>query len=336
MERRIRTQGLTSHPASFLTHSGFRNGSANSVSVKTPKESRPGCLLNWQEGPQWAGLGWRWWLALIAGLACVWQVKASSYMQLTCCLLGSSYLSTVGLDYINYPTKVVFRSCKLIPTMAVALVMNRERFSLTDITCAVAICVGLALFALADMTSVSKVSTAFGMALQASSTVADAFLPNLQQALFKQGASTLEVTYYTNLYVFFIMTLMGGGSGHLHGAWTFVRANGTNGLHLLLYSVVAYWAINFHIRVVQRYGSVVAVLVGNLRKAGTIALSFVVFPKPFSWFYVAGTVLVFGGLTITAYVKDQKRRCGFSCRPATRTLPWHVVANLTRLGGNTW
>ena len=49
-------------------------------------------------------------------------------------------------------------------------------------------------------------------------------------------------------------------------------------------------------------------LVGNLRKAGTIALSFLVFPKPFSWYYVWGTVLVFGGLTITAYVKDQKRR----------------------------
>jgi hypothetical protein len=32
----------------------------------------------------------------------------------------------------------------------------------------------------------------------------------------------------------------------------------------------------------QHYGSVVAVLVGNTRKAGTIALSFLLFPKPFS------------------------------------------------------
>jgi drug/metabolite transporter (DMT)-like permease len=158
------------------------------------------------------------------------KVKASSYVQLTGCLLGSSYLSTVGLDYINYPTKVVFRSCKLIPTMAVALVMNKERFSATDITCAIAICTGLAMFAFADMTSVSKVSTVFGMALQASSTVADAFLPNLQQALFKQGASTLEVTYYTNLYVFCLMTLMGGGSGHLVGAFAFVKQNVVNGM----------------------------------------------------------------------------------------------------------
>ncbi len=36
------------------------------------------------------------------------------------------------------------------------------------------------------------------------------------------------------------------------------------GALLLFYSVVAYWAINFHIRVVQRYGSVVAGLVWDL------------------------------------------------------------------------
>lgn len=109
------------------------------------------------------------------------SVKVASYMQLTLCLLGSSYLSTVGLDYINYPTKVVFRSCKLIPTMAVAFLFNKERFSPMDIACAIAVCAGLAMFAFADMSGSAKVSTVFGMALQALSVIADAFLPNLQQ-----------------------------------------------------------------------------------------------------------------------------------------------------------
>jgi len=71
------------------------------------------------------------------------KVARSDYMQLTACLFGTSYLSTVGLDYISYPTKVVFRSCKLIPTMAVAFCYNSERFSFTDIWCAVAICAGI-------------------------------------------------------------------------------------------------------------------------------------------------------------------------------------------------
>ena len=51
-----------------------------------------------------------------------------------------------------------------------------------------------------------------------------------------------------------------------------MRQNVSNGMLLLVYSVVAYWAINFHIRIVQRYGSVVAVLVGNMRKAGLALL----------------------------------------------------------------
>jgi hypothetical protein len=35
-------------------------------------------------------------------------------------LLLSLPPSLQALDYINYPTKVVFRSCKLIPTMVIA------------------------------------------------------------------------------------------------------------------------------------------------------------------------------------------------------------------------
>ena len=37
----------------------------------------------------------------------------SAYPLLTFCLLSSSSLSNLALNYINFPTKVVFRSCKV-------------------------------------------------------------------------------------------------------------------------------------------------------------------------------------------------------------------------------
>ena len=37
----------------------------------------------------------------------------SSYTLLTFCLLSSSSLSNLALNFINFPTKVVFRSCKV-------------------------------------------------------------------------------------------------------------------------------------------------------------------------------------------------------------------------------
>ena len=37
----------------------------------------------------------------------------SAYPLLTFCLLSSSSLSNLALNYINFPTKVVYRSCKV-------------------------------------------------------------------------------------------------------------------------------------------------------------------------------------------------------------------------------
>ena len=47
------------------------------------------------------------------------------------------------------------------------------------------------------------------------------------------------------------------------------------------------------------------VLVGNTRKALTIVMSFVLFPKPVSPLYVLGGLFVFGGLTTIAYWKEK-------------------------------
>ena len=51
----------------------------------------------------------------------------SSYMLLCFFLLVSSATSNIALGFINYPTKVVFRSCKLIPTMLIAVTYNKKK-----------------------------------------------------------------------------------------------------------------------------------------------------------------------------------------------------------------
>ena len=73
---------------------------------------------------------------------------------------------------------------------------------------------------------------------------------------------------------------------------------------LTIYTFLAYIAITFHMTLVQEFGGIATVMVGNTRKALTIVLSFVLFPKPLSWLYFLGGVFVFGGLTSYAYWKD--------------------------------
>ena len=59
----------------------------------------------------------------------------SSYAALCIFLLISSATSNIALKYINYPTKVVFRSCKLIPTMAIAVLYNKKKVVSTMCCC---------------------------------------------------------------------------------------------------------------------------------------------------------------------------------------------------------
>ena len=231
----------------------------------------------------------------------------SAYPLLTFCLMSSSALSNLALNFINFPTKVVFRSCKLIPTMAVASVIHRKVFTLKEYCCALAICAGLVMFAAADW----QLSPSFhpvGLTLVSLSVCADAILPNAQERLFRLGSSRLEVTFFTNIFTLMVMTFTTLLSGDLIGIIQFARKTPRLQLYMVVYTFIAYIAISVHMTVVKRFGGVTAVLVATVRKAMTLVLSFIIFPKKFSWFYVLGAGLVLGGLTVSSLAKMDERR----------------------------
>jgi adenosine 3'-phospho 5'-phosphosulfate transporter B3 len=233
----------------------------------------------------------------------------SAYPLLTFCLLSSSALSNLALNFINFPTKVVFRSCKLIPTMLVASVVHKKIFTPLEYACALAVCTGLVLFAAADW----KYTPSFhpiGLILVTLSVCADAVLPNAQERLFQLGSSRLEVTYFTNLLTLGAMTITTFLSGDLVGLYVFANKNNNHQLcmYMTMYTAVAYFAISMHMSVVKRFGGVAAVVLATARKGMTLMLSFLIFPKAFSWFYVFGALLVLGGLLASSLFKIKKKK----------------------------
>eukprot|EP00013_Stygamoeba_regulata_P004987 CAMPEP_0177637432 /NCGR_PEP_ID=MMETSP0447-20121125/4968_1 /TAXON_ID=0 /ORGANISM="Stygamoeba regulata, Strain BSH-02190019" /LENGTH=225 /DNA_ID=CAMNT_0019139359 /DNA_START=107 /DNA_END=781 /DNA_ORIENTATION=- len=121
------------------------------------------------------------------------------YILLTICLMASSGLSNQALNYLNFPTKVIFRSCKLIPTMFMAVVINGRAFPPAEYLTGLAVCAGLILFTLADVTSLDSFDPR-GIVLVSLSTIADSILPNLQEKAYSLGSSRLEITFYSNIY----------------------------------------------------------------------------------------------------------------------------------------
>lgn len=231
----------------------------------------------------------------------------SAYPFLTACLLASSALSNVALNYINFPTKVVFRSCKLIPTMVVATIVHRKVFSVTEYLCALAVCAGLIFFAAADW-SLTPTFHPIGLLFVSLSVCADAILPNAQEGLFQLGSSRMEVTYYTNVFTLIAMTAMTLLSGDLFGLISFARNNTVLQAYMFIYTFIASIAISLHMTVVKKFGGVAAVVLATGRKGMTLVLSFLLFPKMFSWFYVVGATLVLGGLLVQSLAHIQAKK----------------------------
>ncbi|CAM9178286.1 unnamed protein product [Ectocarpus sp. 4 AP-2014] len=240
-----------------------------------------------------------------------------SYVVLAGLLGMSSSLSNMALNYIKYPTKVIFRSCKLIPTMAIAVVWRKKIVSRWEFLAAFSVCAGLVIFGKAD----AKLEPDFdprGIAMVMLSVCADAFLPNMQEHVFSMGTSRVEVTFFTNSLTVLGMLLSTAANGNLAEFLSYAVTSSSALLHMLVYGVMSHVAISAHMMVLKEYGGVTAVLVGSTRKSMTIALSFVLFPKPFSYRFVLGGALVLGGLAANVMIKERRKATESGRKPRSR------------------
>lgn len=73
-----------------------------------------------------------------------------SYFLLALLTLGTMGFSNSSLGYLNYPTQVIFKCCKLIPVMAGSILIQGKRYGPLDFIAAVLLCVGLTLFTLGE------------------------------------------------------------------------------------------------------------------------------------------------------------------------------------------
>jgi len=74
-------------------------------------------------------------------------------------MLGSMGFSNASLGYLNYPTQVIFKCCKLIPVMIGGILIQQKVYKVFDVIAALCMCTGLILFTLAD----NKVSPTFNL-----------------------------------------------------------------------------------------------------------------------------------------------------------------------------
>eukprot|EP00977_Amphora_coffeiformis_P002694 scaffold516_cov175-Amphora_coffeaeformis.AAC.33 len=128
---------------------------------------------------------------------------AIPYISLSCVVFGSTCFASIAVRYVSYPTKVVLKSAKLIPTMVVATVLQRgSQYSLWDYTAASLLCAGAAGYSWGSGTPRGNEDQSWwGITLLLVSVCCDAFTPNIQQRLMAPpavGVAALPTTMVHN------------------------------------------------------------------------------------------------------------------------------------------
>eukprot|EP00568_Trieres_chinensis_P011726 CAMPEP_0183316028 /NCGR_PEP_ID=MMETSP0160_2-20130417/53622_1 /TAXON_ID=2839 ORGANISM="Odontella Sinensis, Strain Grunow 1884" /NCGR_SAMPLE_ID=MMETSP0160_2 /ASSEMBLY_ACC=CAM_ASM_000250 /LENGTH=383 /DNA_ID=CAMNT_0025481723 /DNA_START=29 /DNA_END=1180 /DNA_ORIENTATION=+ len=257
---------------------------------------------------------------------------AVPYVKLSVVVFGATALATKSLNYVSYPTKVVFKSAKLIPTMVVARIVNpgSSKYGGLDYISAGLLCAGAAGYSFgsgpAGGGGGGGNTSAPGIALLTASVICDALVPNLQQKLMAPPMPQSPVSVST-----------GGGkeanSSGLSAAALMVNVNAVGFAGLLLYMVLSgslvmsmqaalagpalllyltlvglglSTAVLAYTRLIQGAGSVAAVAVATLRKVATVVLSYVIFPKALLRIHVISGLLVLGGVLLNTYSRQRQ------------------------------
>jgi adenosine 3'-phospho 5'-phosphosulfate transporter B3 len=87
------------------------------------------------------------------------KIPLKVYYVLALLTIGTMGFAAASLVYLNFPTQVMFKSCKLIPVLLGGVLIQGKKFNMYDISATVLMTLGLIFFTLAD----AQVQPAFNL-----------------------------------------------------------------------------------------------------------------------------------------------------------------------------
>ncbi|XP_052211044.1 UDP-galactose/UDP-glucose transporter 4 isoform X2 [Diospyros lotus] len=259
-----------------------------------------------------------------------------TYVKLSAVLMGSHGLTKGSLAFLNYPAQLMFKSTKVLPVMIMGAFIPglRRKYPPHEYGSAVLLVVGLILFTLADAQTSPNFSVV-GVLMVSGALVMDAFLGNLQEAIFTMNPET------TQMEMLFCSTVVGMPflippvllTGELFRAWRSCSQ------HPYVYGVLVFEAMATFVgqvsvlSLIAIFGAATTAMVTTARKAATLLLSYMIFTKPLTEQHGTGLLLISMGiiLKLLPEYKPPKRALPSSSVAALKKPPHHDdEENITR------
>ena len=231
---------------------------------------------------------------------------------------GGMALTNYALSYLNYATRIVFKSAKIIPVMAFSVMIVGKKYNWKEWLSAAILVAGIVLFTLGDVAS-SPAFAPIGVALIAGALCVDAICANFEEKNFfrcETPSTTQEVLCYASLIgtVYGLIPLV--ASGGLNAAIAHSTQYTQVVPMIMGFSVMGYSSVSFILSLIKYFGATEAEIVKSLRKVLSIVISFMLFPKELNWKYIAGFGAVLVSTVYTFYLKDQKNKAKAAAKAA--------------------
>ncbi|GAA0164973.1 secondary carrier transporter [Lithospermum erythrorhizon] len=231
-----------------------------------------------------------------------------TYVKLSAVLMGSHGLTKGSLAFLNYPAQIMFKSTKVLPVMIMGAFIPglRRKYPVHEYVSAVLLVAGLILFTLADAQTSPNFSV-IGVLIVSAALVMDAFVGNLQEAIFTINPET------TQTEMLFCSTAVGLPllippmiiTGEVFIAWSSCAQ------HPYVYGVLVFEAMATYVgqvsvlSLIALFGAASTAMVTTARKAVTLLLSYMIFTKPLTGQHTSGLLLIFMGICLKMMPDDK-------------------------------
>mmetsp|Transcript_48116 Transcript_48116/g.114511 ORF Transcript_48116/g.114511 Transcript_48116/m.114511 type:complete len:462 (-) Transcript_48116:111-1496(-) len=266
-------------------------------------------LSGWQSMEDYSGFAGRLW---------------PLYMQVGFCYVLAMLLSNGALSFINYPTQVIVKSCKMIPVMAVSVLWRNKVYPIEAYFRVSMVTAGIIMFTFFKKASKGGSKAAnrqvVGLLMALGSLLMDGFVGPTQEEIFSRfNSSTHQMMYYTNMWALLLLGTAALATGEGQRAISFVVENPRVLSKITQFGVLSATGQFFIFFLVRSFSALTLVTVTTTRKFFTVLASILWFKHPLSVGQWASVAIVFAGLTweeASKYMAKLRRRSETKAAPA--------------------
>lgn len=227
------------------------------------------------------------------------RVAIKTYMLLSFLSVLSMGLGYQALSYLSYPTKILFKSSKLLGVMIIGLIILRKSYHKLDYLASLFIFLGLYLVYYGSLSADQLNSNKFdirGVLLMIFSISADSMVGNLQEDLLHfEKVETVEVVFFSHSIGVIYLFILCFTFDQLSTPIEFVKNSPSIIIVIFIISICGYLGVQCVHGLTKLYGILVTVTATSIRKVLTIFLSFIIFPKPITTSYLFAIIFIFAG-----------------------------------------